>query len=71
MTIIVYALMGYDTLTRYEITFEHPIDTVTPQFVRRMVKEGNLRGKGFIILAGERICYATKQNKQFFVRYLT
>lgn len=71
MTIIVFAIVNYTTLTRYDLTYENPVDHITPEFVKRMVRDGKLRGKAFIILAGSRLCYAVKDNKQFYVKYLT
>lgn len=71
MTVTVIAFINWTELKRYDIEYEGAIDIVTPQFVKMMLKDSKIRGKAFLIFAGDRVCYVVKQEKEFLVQYLT
>lgn len=71
MIITVIALVNWTELKKYDIEYEGVVDVVTPQFVKKLVKDSRIRGKAFIIIAGKRVCYAAKHEKEFLVQYLT
>lgn len=70
MTIIVIAFVGWFELKRYDIDYEGAVDLITPRFVKQVIKDGRIKGKAFLIVAGNRLVYAVKRDKEFLVKYL-